>query len=254
MFYEYGNIEEGIMEKTAAKNRSYIEGTHLYGRIATILAMLIMLAIPTVICMTYHVKLNINEILATAGPLLALFIPTALSEVISFTPITGSAGYIASIMGNVSNIKFPCALNAMETTNSVSGTERGDVMAMAAMCVSGMVTTVIVALGVILLVPLQPVLTTPAVMTATKYIMPALFGSMAVSVFINKNAGDYKVEGKMKIAAVPFCLVLAASYLIKGLAKNSGYVMLVMIPVTILTARIMYKKGMIKVTERTSAN
>ena len=41
----------------------------------------------------------------------------------------------------------------MERTNSSSGTEQGEVIATCAMCISGIVTTVIVALGVVLLVP-----------------------------------------------------------------------------------------------------
>lgn len=232
---------------------SYIEKTHFYGRIATILVMIVMLAIPTVICTVYNVWPSPADIFATAGPLLALFVPTALSEVISFTPITGTSGYIASITGNVSNIKFPCALNAMEMTNSVSGTEKGDVMAMCAMCVSGMVTMIIVAIGVVLLVPLKPILTTPTVMTATKYLMPALFGSMATSVLMSKNAGEYMVEGKIKIAAVPIILILAIQLLGVNLTRYQGYVLLAMIPLTILTAKIMYDKGIVKMIERPKA-
>ena len=144
------------------KMSEYLNRTHTLGRITTIIAMAIMLGIPAVVCTVYDIWPTMASIVATAGPLLAMFIPSALSEVVSFTPITGSAGYIASIMGNVSNIKFPCAMSAMERTKSSSGTEQGEVIATCAMCISGIVTTVIVALGVVLLVPLQPVLTSPA--------------------------------------------------------------------------------------------
>lgn len=229
---------------------NYQAKTHSYGRIATLVAMAIMLGIPAVICTVYDIWPDFASVAAAAGPLLALFIPSALSEVVSFTPITGSSGYIASIMGNVSNIKFPCAMSAMERTNSASGTERGEVMAMAAMCVSGMVTTVIVALGVVLLVPLQPILTTPTVATATKYIMPALFGSMATSFFLNKRSGAYVVEGKMKLVAVPLLTTLVLFLLFPAvLLPKQGYWMLVLIPYTILVARVFYKKGVVKLRE-----
>lgn len=228
----------------------YLNKTHTIGRIVTIIAMAIMLGIPAIVCTVYDIWPSFSSVIAAAGPLLALFIPSALSEVISFTPMTGSCGYIGSIMGNVSNIKFPCALSAMERTNSPSGTEQGEVIAMCAMCISGIVTTIIVALGVLLLVPLQPVLTTPAVSTATKYIMPALFGSMVTSFFLNKNAGSYVIHGKLKLAGTMLVLMIALFLIFPFLATIQGYVLMLSIPVVILVARIFYRKGIVKVEER----
>ena len=228
----------------------YLNRTHTIGRISTIIAMAVMLGIPAVVCTVYDIWPTLAAVAATAGPLLAMFVPSALSEVISFTPITGSSGYIGSIMGNVSNIKFPCAMSAMERTNSSSGTEQGEVIATCAMCVSGMVTTVIVALGVVLLVPLQPVLTSPVVSTATKYVMPALFGSMATSFFLNKNAGAYVIHGKMKLSMTVLILMMALFLLFPALIPQQGYVLMCSIPVVILLARFFYKKGIVTVTER----
>ena len=228
----------------------YLNRTHTIGRISTIIAMAVMLGIPAVVCTVYDIWPTFAAVAATAGPLLAMFVPSALSEVISFTPITGSSGYIGSIMGNVSNIKFPCAMSAMERTNSSSGTEQGEVIATCAMCVSGMVTTVIVALGVVLLVPLQPVLTSPVVSTATKYVMPALFGSMATSFFFNKNAGAYVIHGKMKLSMTVLILMMALFLLFPALIPQQGYVLMCSIPVVILLARFFYKKGIVTVTER----
>ena len=228
----------------------YLNRTHTIGRISTIIAMAVMLGIPAVVCTVYDIWPTFAAVAATAGPLLAMFVPSALSDVISFTPITGSSGYIGSIMGNVSNIKFPCAMSAMERTNSSSGTEQGEVIATCAMCVSGMVTTVIVALGVVLLVPLQPVLTSPVVSTATKYVMPALFGSMATSFFLNKNAGAYVIHGKMKLSMTVLILMMALFLLFPALIPQQGYVLMCSIPVVILLARFFYKKGIVTVTER----
>ena len=98
------------------KMSEYLNRTHTLGRIANIVAMAVMLGIPAIVCTVYDIWPTVSSIIATAGPLLAMFIPSALSEVISFTPITGSSGYVGAIMGNVSNIKFPCAMSAMERT------------------------------------------------------------------------------------------------------------------------------------------
>ena len=222
------------------KMSEYLNRTHTLGRIANIVAMAVMLGIPTIVCTVYDIWPTVSSIIATAGPLLAMFIPSALSEVISFTPITGSSGYVGAIMGNVSNIKFPCAMSAMERTNSSSGTEQGEVIA----------TTVIVALGVVLLVPLQPVLTSPVVATATRYVMPALFGSMATSFFLNKNAGAYVIQGKMKLSLTILVLMMALFLIFPALIPQQGYVLMFSIPVVILIARVFYQKGIVTVTER----
>ena len=232
------------------KMSEYLNRTHTLGRIANIVAMAVMLGIPAIVCTVYDIWPTVSSIIATAGPLLAMFIPSALSEVISFTPITGSSGYVGAIMGNVSNIKFPCAMSAMERTNSSSGTEQGEVIATCAMCISGIVTTVIVALGVVLLVPLQPVLTSPVVANATRYVMPALFGSMATSFFLNKNAGAYVIQGKMKLSLTILVLMMALFLIFPALIPQQGYVLMFSIPVVILIARVFYQKGIVTVTER----
>ena len=84
----------------------YLNRTHTIGRISTIIAMAVMLGIPAVVCTVYDIWPTFAAVAATAGPLLAMFVPSALSEVISFTPITGSSGYIGSIMGKVSPTIF----------------------------------------------------------------------------------------------------------------------------------------------------
>lgn len=227
----------------------FMSKTHTYGQIATAIAMAMMLGVPAVICTVYDIWPEFSAVMGAVAPMLAVFIPTCISELLSFTPITGSSGYIGSIMGNVSNIKFPCAMNAMERTNSASSTEQGETVAMAAMCVSGIVTTIIVVIGLILLVPLQPILTTPTVSTATKYIMPALFGSMATGFFMGKRAGNYVIEGKMKLCGVVLIIALVLFLVFPALLRQTGFVMLGLIPVAILVARIFYKKGIVKVNE-----
>lgn len=85
------------------KERSYIESAHRLGRIGSLGAILFMLGIPTVIAIYYGIPPNIWEIVLVSAGLLALFVPVAISEVISFMPILGSASYITYITGNVMN-------------------------------------------------------------------------------------------------------------------------------------------------------
>ena len=112
------------------------------------------------------------------------------------------------------------------------------------------VSVLFCVLGVVLLVPLQPVLTSPVVATATRYVMPALFGSMATSFFLNKNAGAYVIQGKMKLSLTILVLMMALFLIFPALIPQQGYVLMFSIPVVILIARVFYQKGIVTVTER----
>ena len=107
----------------------------------------------------------------------------------------------------------------------------------------------IIALGVILLVPLQPIFAIPAVKTATGYMLPALFGGLALGIF-NGRSGKYNIKGKL-LGAVP-AVIIVIILMIMGvpLSTYQGFVIVGMIPVTILTSWLMYKKGIIKVFEQ----
>lgn len=59
------------------KMSEYLNRTHALGRIVTILAMAVMLGIPAVVCTVYGIWPTLPSIIATAGPLLAMFIPSA---------------------------------------------------------------------------------------------------------------------------------------------------------------------------------
>jgi hypothetical protein len=158
-------------------------------------------------------------------------------ETITFIPMLGAGGsYLSFVTGNISNLKLPCALNALENANVKAQSEEGEIISTIAIAVSSIVTTLIVILGVILIIPLTPILSAEVLVPAFAQMLPALFGGLGV-VFISKN---------VKLAIAPIILMLALFISIPAL--NSGTVG-IMVPVgvvfTIIVARIMYKKGII---------
>ena len=211
------------------------------------IAILFMIGIPVVVCFIYDVMPTFSEVFTTAIGLLAVYVPTALSEVISYTPMLGTACYITFITGNVGNMKIPCALNAMEMTDSPLGTERGDTVSAIAVSVSSMVTMIVIAIGVVLLVPLQPILENPTVQVATSYMLPALFGSMVVTNVANSKSGEYRIKNRILTMLAPMACIIAFDYLVMPIKGKEGYTMIVTIPLTILLAYIMYKLGIVKV-------
>ncbi|MDR0879453.1 MAG: hypothetical protein LBN09_01975 [Clostridioides sp.] len=237
---------------TAESNKKYVNSMHRIGRVGSVISLIFMMGIPFFVAMIYNLKLDWKTVAASVGGLLAMFIPVAISEVLSYSPIFGSGSYIAFITGNVGNLKLPVAINALELSESQQSTDKGDAVVTVAVCISSIVTMLIIVLGVILLVPLKPVLTNPYVQTSTAYILPALLGSLAMSSFTSKS-GKYTITNKL-LAVVPAILViLIAKYgLHLEIGKIQGIAIIFMIPVTIFTAKMLYKKNIIKIFDRST--
>lgn len=231
------------------KESEYLKSIHRIGRIGSLIAVLIMLGIPTVISLYYNIWPNFKDVLIASSGLLALFIPLSVAEVLSYMPILGSASYITFITGNVMNLKLPVALNARQLTNAKIGTEKSDAITTMAIAVSSMTTMIIIMLGVFLLVPLSPVFELPVVQTATAYILPALFGGMFVPMLLNNQVGDYKVKNRLLPTIVPLILIVVINQFFFPLKGMEGIVLLVTIPITIGIARIMYNKKIITMEE-----
>ncbi len=228
-------------------DKNYENSIHRTGRIGVIIAIAFMLGIPAVVCQVYDVwPKSIGEIFAVGGGLLAVFLPTNIAEVLSYTPLLGSSAYLTFLTGNVMNLKIPVVVNAQVLTETAQGTDEGDTIATIGVAVSSMVTTLIIVLGVILLVPLRPILTSPAVQTATKYLLPALFGGIFLS-FVNDDCGEYVAKGKCLSMIVPVALVFIVNIFFP-LTGKEGFVVLLCMGLTSLCALGLYKAGVIKMT------
>jgi hypothetical protein len=124
----------------------------------------------------------------------------------------------------------------LEQAGVKASSEEGEVVSTIAIAVSSIVTTIIIILGVLLIVPLTPVLENPVLTPAFDQMIPALFGGLGVA-FVSRN---------WKIAIAPVTLMLILFITIPAL--NAGTVG-IMVPVSVLftvgISRLMYKKGML---------
>ena len=219
------------------KEMSYLESVHRYGRIWgwTILSLVILF--PTLLCFIFSVVPEWNALLKGLLATVPVYWTVGIVEIFTYVPMLGAGGsYLSFITGNISNLKLPVAIGAMESAGYKSNSEEGEIISTISIAVSSIVTTVIIILGVLLIVPLTPVLESEILKPAFDQVIPALFGGLAV-VFISKN-------WKLSIGPIIFMLIL----FIFVPALNSGTVG-IMVPVgvilTILLARILYKKGII---------
>lgn len=226
--------------------KSYLDSIHRLGRIGSIFALVAMLGIPTIVAIRYGIMPEFSEIFKVSSGLLIIFVPVAISECISYMPVLGSASYITYITGNVLNLKLPVAINAGKIAETKQGTEENDVIVTLAVALSSMVTMLILAISILLIVPLSPVFDLPSVQTATDYILPALFGGMFLPMLLDNKVGDYNVKGRLLPTIIPLILVIVVNTFIVSLSGIEGPTLLVVIPLTIFIARIMYKRGIVK--------
>jgi hypothetical protein len=234
------------MHKEIDKLDDYTNWVHRFGRIGALIAILYMLFIPTAVSLAYHSFPPMSAILKGGIGVLALFVPIGISEVLSYTPILGSASYLTFLTGNILNLKLPCVLNALKLAKADQNTPEGDAIATVAVAASSILTMLIIAVGVVLLVPLQPLFQTPFVKSATSYMLPALFGGMFLGI-LGPEQGAFRIKNKLLIMIVPLIIVSAGAItgvLISGL---EGVAILLMLPVAIGIARILWKKGIVQV-------
>ena len=139
------------------------------------------------------------------------------------------------VTGNVTALKVPAALNAMESAGVKSSSEEGEIISTIAIATASIVTTLIIAAGIFLFVPLQPLLGSEKLKPAFDNIMPSLFGGLGI-VYISKN-------WKVAVAPVLFMVVLFVA--VPALASSVGVLVPVGILIALGAARIMYKKGLL---------
>lgn len=236
-------------EKTNKPISQYMEKTYTYGVIATLVAMGMMIGIPLIVAVVYDIWPSLSLVVSVAGPLLAMYIPVVLAEQLAMVPVAGTTAYINSIMGNVMNLKFPCYLSAIDSVNADPGSEMADVIGMIAVTVSGMVTMIVVGIGVLLLTPLEPILTSETVSVASAYIIPALYGSMGITAFASTSAGGYSAPKKPLIAVIALALVFGYSIFIKPIG-NTGLAMLIMLIVSVIISYFLYNKGIVELKDK----
>ncbi|MBQ6851796.1 MAG: hypothetical protein IJO04_02040 [Oscillospiraceae bacterium] len=219
------------------KEISYMDSVHRDGRIWNISVMILLLAFPVTVAIIFNAAPDWNALVMGLIATAPMYWAVGAIETVTYVPMLGAGGsYLSFVTGNISNLKLPCALNAMEQNGVSANSEEGELISTIAIATSSIVTTLILVLGVLLIAPLTPILQAPALQPAFEQILPALFGGLGVA-FVSKN---------WKLAVAPVALMLVLFIFVP--AFNSGTVG-IMVPVsalfTIAVGRILYKRGVL---------
>ena len=219
------------------KNLSYMDSVHRDGTIWNLSVMVILMAFPIVVAVSFGVMPDWTALVMGLISTAPMYWVVGIVETFTFVPMLGAGGsYLSFVTGNISNLKLPCAINALEQNGVSANSEEGEIISTIAIATSSIVTTLIIIVGVLCIVPLTPILEAPVLEPAFAQMLPALFGGLGVA-FVSKN---------WKIAVAPVLLMLVLFIFVPAL--NAGTVG-IMVPVSVLftigIARILYKKGVV---------
>ncbi len=219
------------------KPMNYLDSVHRDGRIWNLSMMALMILFPVLVAVIFQAMPDWNALLLGLVATAPMYWAVGVIETITFVPMLGAGGsYLSFVTGNISNLKLPCALNALEQNEVSATSEEGEVISTIAIAVSSIVTTIIVILGVICIVPLTPILAAPVLEPAFAQMLPALFGGLGVAL-ISKN---------WKIAVAPILLMLVLFIFVPALDSGTvGIMVPVSVVFTIGIARVLYKRGVL---------
>lgn len=209
-------------------------GLHKLGRITLILAVIMLVSVPFVIGAMNGVSPDLGGFLSGFAKVGLIYIPVAIVEFLVYTPMLGVGGsYLSFITGNVTNMKIPCVMNAKEIAGTESGTPEHEIISTISVASSAIVTTLVIVAGVILLVPLQPVLQSDVLLPAFNNVVPALFGALGLKYFIKSP----------KIAVIPLVLMSGLCVLVPAAISQTSLLLIPSGGLALLIGFILFKKN-----------
>ena len=219
------------------KQMSYIDSVHRDGCLWNIGMMILLFLFPISVAVIFSAAPDWNALIVGLIATAPMYWAVGIVETITFVPMLGAGGsYLSFVTGNISNLKLPCAINALEQNEVSASSEEGEIISTIAIATSSIVTTIIIIIGVICIVPLTPILEAPVLEPAFAQMLPALFGGLGVA-FVSKN---------WKIAIAPVVLMLILFIFIPALDSSTvGIMVPVSVLFTIAVGRILYKRGVV---------
>ena len=212
--------------------KNYFDRVHRWGILWNIGALLMLLAIPVAISTYFGVWPELKVLGTVLRKLMLLYWVTAVIEVITYVPMLGAGGtYLSFVTGNITNLKLPVGLAAMENAKVRANTEEGEVISTIAIGVSSITTTIIIAVGVLAFSPILPLITKEGSVfkPAFEWVLPALFGALGASYF----AKHWKL--------VPLPVIVGVIVLVFAPTLGVGTLMFVTIVAAVAGVGILYK-------------
>ncbi|MBR0121775.1 MAG: hypothetical protein IJM10_08325 [Clostridia bacterium] len=213
-------------------NSKYFDKVHTWGAVWNYAALAVMFVMPFGISIAFNAWPSLSVIGKVLLTLVPLYWVTAIIEVVTYVPMLGAGGtYLSFVTGNISNLKLPCGLNAMENAKVRANTEEGEVITTIAIAVSSLTTTVIIAVGVLAFAPILPRITAEGSVfkAAFNNVLPALFGALGAGYFVKH----------WRLAFAP--VIVGVIVLVFAPETGVGILMFITIVASLVGAALIYK-------------
>ena len=211
----------------------YINRTHMLGRVCSAVTVILLVGAPFLMGLVVGA---VPDLGAVARGFLSVGLVWTVSSVVEFlvyTPMLGSGGsYLAFITGNLINMKIPCAINAKDIVDAKTGTAENEIISTLSIATSSLVTILVLALGVLLLIPLQPILQSETLQPAFSNVVPALFGAMAYKYY----------RQNLRLSLVPLLLMSLLFIFVPSLTGSTSFMIIPSGGITILLAWLAWRK------------
>lgn len=212
------------------------KGLHRIGKVMMVLTIVLLTGVPFLIAIMNQVSVDGKGFLSGMINIGFLYIAISVVEFLIYTPMLGAGGsYLAFVTGNVTNMKIPCAMNARDIAGTEVGTPENEIVSTISVATSAIVTTLVIVVGVILLIPLQPVLQSEVLSPAFDYVVPALFGALGLKYFAKSP----------KIAIVPVILISLICIFIPSMISQTSTLLIPSGGLALLIGFVLFKKGKI---------
>ena len=209
-------------------------GLHRIGRMMLISAVILLTAVPFIVGAMYGVMPDLRGFLSGFAKVGLIYIPVAIVEFLVYTPMLGVGGsYLSFLTGNVTNMKIPCAMNARDIAGTKPGTAEDEIISTLSVATSAITTTVVIVLGVVLLVPLQPVLQSETLLPAFNNVVPALFGALGLKYFAKSP----------RIAVIPLTLMCLLCIFVPAAIGQTSLLLIPSGGLALLIGYLLFKKG-----------
>lgn len=212
----------------------YNNSIHRDGRILMTSALALLIAVPFIIALITGAHINWKDFWPALIKVLIIYVPSSAAEFLIYVPLLGAgACYLAFITGNLTNLKIPCAFNAREIAGAEAGTPENEIISTLSVATSALVTMVVIFIGVLLLIPLTPLLNNPVIKPAFDNVLPALFGALGMQYYIKS----------LKLSVLPLLLMSVLCILIPSLIAQTSTMIIVIGAFSIALSYLMYRKN-----------
>ncbi len=223
---------------TATSREGHNNQMHFLGRSFTWASLILICLVPVAYCISAKVMPDWGTLAGCLGFMAGYWV-IGLIEAFSYAPLLGTGGqYLSFITGNVANLKLPASLNAQNIAKVEQGSEEQEIISTISIAVSSIVTTLIIAIGLIPLAIFQSDIVV-VLKPISPYVVPAIFGGLTIALLAKY----------FKTVVIPFalCIVICVvgNFLGFGSTLNQSTMIIVGMVLSGISTVIMYKLGKI---------